>query len=215
MLLDALFSSRCAGCQEAGAQLCRRCRFTLAAAPSVRVAGPADLAVRAALPYDGLARQLVIGLKYRNRRAMANVLAAQLVSRLGVSEVDLVTWAPTSQRRAGERGFDQAELIARSVARQIGVPCQRVLYRVHGGRAEQAQTGRSRVERLLGPTFRARPVPAGLHVLVVDDVVTTGATLRAAGRALLDGGIAEVSLVAVAAARATAEQRRVELRRAS
>lgn len=192
------FASSCANCNEPGPQLCRRCRFALASVPSVRLAG----GVRAAMPFDGIARHLVVALKYRNRRAVAQVLARQLVVRLRPGPVDVVTWAPTSARRAGQRGFDQAELLARAVARQLGVPCRRMLYRRHTPAADAPQTGRTRWQRLLGPSFRARQVPPGLRVLVVDDVVTTGSTLAAAGASLRAAGVDHVQLVAVTAARA-------------
>ena len=129
--------------------------------------------VRAAMPFDGVARQAVLSLKFHNRRGVARQLAALMVRRLHPADIDLVTWAPTSAGRAGRRGFDQAELLARAVARELGVPCRRLLYRAHGA----AQTGRSRAARLEGPTFRARGSRRSPRVLLVDDVVTSGATL--------------------------------------
>jgi ComF family protein len=186
-----LFFTSCASCDEPGQELCRRCRFTLASIPSVHTSA----GVLAAFEFSGAARQLVLSMKYRNRRRIADALALQMTKRLRLPEVDVVTWAPTSSRRAGERGFDQAELLARAVARHLGVPCRRLLYRTHG----DAQTGRSRVQRLHGPTFRGRAPRPGLRVLLVDDVVTTGATLHSAADALRAAGIATVHCVAAAA----------------
>jgi predicted amidophosphoribosyltransferase len=200
LAISSLIPYRCAGCRERGSPLCDVCRFAIASSPSVIVpASPAGV-VTTALTFDGVARSAILGLKYRNGRAAARVLAGVLVRRLGLASVnrppfDLVTWAPTSRRRSAERGYDQAELLARAVAAHLGVPCRRLLYRTHG----DAQTGRGRDERLTGPGFRARPARIPIRVLVVDDVVTTGATLGAAGQALLDAGIAEVRLVALAA----------------
>jgi len=190
-----IFTSTCAGCHEPGPQLCRRCRFTLASASSVRVDG----GIRAAVPFDGLARQLVLGLKFRNRRSVAKVLATQMIQRLRLSDgrIDVITWAPTSTTRAGKRGFDQAELIARAIAHELRIPCRRLLYRQHHS---GPQSGQRRSGRLNTPRFRARVGFDQLHVLVVDDVVTTGATLHAAGQALAQAGIGRVSLVAAAAA---------------
>ncbi len=190
-MVISVISSSCAGCNEPGSALCRRCRFTLASVPSV----VADTGVRAAFPFDGVARQVVLGLKYRNRRRVAAVLANQIVRRLTLPDVDLVTWAPTSRARVAQRGFDQGELLARAVAKRLGVPCRRMLYRQHG----QAQTGRSRTQRLQGPGFRARAPQDGLRVLLVDDVVTTGATLSAAAQSLRAAGVSLVVPVAVAA----------------
>ena len=187
-----LFTSHCAGCNEPGPLLCHRCRFSLAAAPSQ---APAP-GVHAALPFDGVARQVVLSLKYRNRRRLARHLARLMVRRGGIGRVDVVTWAPTSARHVQARGFDQAELLAKAVARELRVPCRRLLYRAHGA---VPQTGRSREERLHGPSFRARPPRDGLRILLVDDVVTTGATLAAARDALLEAGIGEVVCLAAAA----------------
>lgn len=189
-----LIPTSCAGCNEPGAVICRRCRFALVSAATAH----SSSGVHAALPFEGVARQVVHGLKFRNRRQVAATLAAMMVRRLhldGPGRVDLVTWAPTSARRARDRGFDQAELLARAVARELGVPCRRLLYRAHGG----AQTGRRRSERLTGPGFRARVAGRSLRVLLVDDVVTTGATMAAAVEALHLAGVGEVQCVAAAA----------------
>jgi ComF family protein len=160
---------------------------------------PDPAGIRAALTFAGVGRDLIVALKFRHRRSAATVLAAQMVRRLRLDAsggFDVITWAPTSARRARRRGYDQAELIARAIARQLRVPCRRFLYRSHGS----AQTGKTRVQRLAGPAFRARRARPGLRVLVVDDVVTTGATLRAAGRALVAAGVDHVQLVAAVCA---------------
>ena len=181
-----VFHHRCVSCHQPGHDLCRACRFSLAATRAVF--DPNGIA--AAMPFDGTARSSLLALKYRNRRSVARHLARLMVRRLGLAHVpvDVVTWAPTSRARLAHRGFDQAELLARAVARELGLPCRRLLYRTHGA----PQTGRSRAERLDGPQFRSRRAVRPLQVLLIDDVVTTGATLLAAG-------VAEVHLVAAAA----------------
>jgi predicted amidophosphoribosyltransferase len=174
--------------------LCRTCRFALVARTDP--GGPSGVLVAA--PFTGRVRDVLLGFKYRNRRAIAGHLAGLLVNRLaGAGErVDVVTWAPTSAGRRRARGFDQAEAVARQVGRQLGVPCRRLLER-RGGPAPQ--TGRDRAARLHGPAFVARPRLPGGRVLVVDDVVTTGATLDAASAALLAAGADDVVRAAVAA----------------
>jgi predicted amidophosphoribosyltransferase len=154
--------------------------------------------ILSACEYDGDVRRRVVDMKYRGRRSVARELARQLAARVQADEavsIDVVTWAPTSSRRRRHRGFDQAQLIARFVARDLGVPCRRLLVR----ETRHAQTGATRMARLAGPKFRALQTRRALRVLVVDDVVTTGSTLRAAAHALTASGWGEVTLAAVAA----------------
>ncbi len=188
-----IFTTRCAGCDEPGPTLCRTCRFALVSRPE-----PTTPGVLVAAPFSGRVRAVMHGFKYRNRRAIGGHLAGLLVNRLAASgrRVDVVTWAPTSGRRRRERGFDQAEVVARQVARQLGVPCRRLLERSASG---APQTGRSRAGRLVGPSFRAHPGVPAKRIMVIDDVVTTGATLAAAEHALRAAGALDVVAAAVAA----------------
>lgn len=176
--------------------LCRTCRFALIARPAPGT--PGDVVV--ATSYSGRVRDVLLGFKYQNRRQVAahvaGILAGRLASRPDAVDVDVVTWAPTSAHRRRERGFDQAELIARGVAAHLGLPCRRLLERA-GDAAPQ--TGRTRRDRLDGPGFRVHPRAAGKRVLVIDDVVTTGATLASAATALRSAGSVSVALAAMAA----------------
>jgi predicted amidophosphoribosyltransferase len=148
--------------------------------------------VAACYAYAGPARALLLALKYRNRRdALASCAAA--VARLS-PPVDVVTWAPTAPHRARARGFDQAELLARAVARQLGAPAARLVRR----ESAAAQTGRSAEARRTGPRFRPVTARPPGRVLLVDDIGTTGATLAGAAAALRAAGAAEVHARTVA-----------------
>ncbi len=145
----------------------------------------------ALLAYAGAGRELVARLKYRNARASVGFLARGMAG-VASGEVDVVTWAPTTPTRLRSRGFDQARLLARAVARELGLPCRRLLRRRPG----PAQTGRDAAARRVGPAFAASAPHAGRRVLHVDDVVTPGATVTAAARALGAACGAEVHVVA-------------------
>jgi predicted amidophosphoribosyltransferase len=152
---------------------------------------------RAALAYEGDGRELVARLKYRNARSALAWLAGEMSMLVDRSDVDIVTWVPTTAARRRERGFDQAELLARAVARRVRVPSRSMLARGAG----PPQTGRTGVERHLGPVLAARPVPRGRlprRVLLVDDVITTGTTVTVAARALKVAGVETVLVVAAA-----------------
>ena len=192
-----LLPVRCPVCAAPGAAPCAGCAATLRPAPSLPPPAGVD-ACLALFAYEGPARPLVAGLKYRNHRDALAGLAAALAALLPVPPpVDVVTWAPTTPDRRRARGFDHAELLARAVARRVRAPCVGLLDRRPG----PAQTGRSGAERRVGPSLRARR-PCPPRVLLVDDVATTGATLAAAAAALRGAGATTV--VALVAARTPA-----------
>lgn len=155
-----------------------------------------------AVVYEGIARRLILNLKYRNRRQVVVVLAELLAQRVMqsvpniVTDVDVVTWAPTSTARVRRRGVDQSELLARRLAKEFGVPYRRLLIKT----STNVQTGASRDQRLRGSVYSARKLRVSSHVMIVDDVVTTGTTLRCAAEALLKAGARQVTCVAIASA---------------
>jgi predicted amidophosphoribosyltransferase len=190
-----LLSGRCGACGRTGPSPCLGCRPKLLPAPPL--VAPAPLATLAALlVYEGPAIRLVLGIKARHERSAVGWLADGLALLLP-PDVDLVTWAPTTRRRAASRGVDQARLLAEAVARRAGVRSHVTVTRC----GDVVQQGRSRVDRTThGPTFAPRFALEGRRVAVIDDVTTTGATLAGAGRALVVGGADVVHGVAVAAA---------------
>lgn len=189
-----LLGTSCVLCRRPGAAVCPSCAARLRPAPALARPPGLDACV-ALLHYDD-ARQIVTALKNGARRDLVGWLAERLAAEIDPPDA-VITWAPTSQARRRARGYDQAELLARALARRWHRPCVPLLRRARG----PAQAGQRAAVRRHNPAFAARPrVPA--HVFVVDDVITTGATVAAAARALRRAGA--VALTGVAAARAPA-----------
>lgn len=189
-----LFSQLCAGCGGPGPSPCRRCTAGMRALGEMAALEPLS-GLWAVFAYAGEGRELLARLKYRNQRSCVRWLASAMATTLPSGLVaDAVTWAPTSSKRRRKRGFDQAELLARALSRETGVPVVSLLRRVD----EAGQTGRNRNQRFHAPVFTARRPPPRA-VLVVDDVITTGATLQSAAQSLIRAGAERVDAVVAGA----------------
>ncbi|MEY2451838.1 MAG: hypothetical protein QOD92_1412 [Acidimicrobiaceae bacterium] len=180
-------------CGRVGPAPCGACARELERAPSLPVPTGVD-ACAVVLAYDGAGRELVARLKYRNARGTIRWLAVHMAALVDAGDVDIVTWVPTTGARRRRRGFDQAELMARAVARNLHRPCRALLTRGAG----PPQTGRSLQDRRAGPALAARPTGAHIRVLLVDDVITTGTTVTVAARVLRAAGFSGISVVAAA-----------------
>ena len=189
-----LLPVRCAGCGAVGPSPCAVCIASMRRAPAL----PAPEGVErcaSLLLYVDAAREVVARVKYRNARASVPWLAVGMAGLVDPAAIDVVTWVPTTAARRRRRGFDHGRLLAKAVARRLGLPCRSLLRRRPG----PPQTGRALAERRRGPRLEARGFRATRQrVLLVDDVLTSGATLTAAARALRNSGVASVSAVTAA-----------------
>ena len=224
---DLIYPPHCPGCgghldPVAGEALCPTCRRDLplpgeplcagcgiaAVAPAARFCPScrgrfAMDAVVFAAPYAGTAKELVHRFKYKADFAAGHFLAHALADRVDAAlpgGVDLLVPVPLHRRRLADRGFNQAALLAREIARRLGLPV--AVAALRRGTHTRTLAGlhpeeRSRELREAFAVRRAGQV-AGRRVLLVDDVLTTGATAEGCCRVLKDAGAVWVG-VAVAA----------------
>ncbi len=191
----------CCGCQEVAIRplpgSCYRCLAPVAGLAVCGVCRPRTPFehVWVAAEYGGAARQAVQALKFARARSAAGLIAGIMHRRLpALPGGTLVVAVPTANRRIRERGYDQAELIARRLAKARRLPHQKLLRR-HG---HSRQVGATRAERHVqlqnAFSFAPRPgQPVPQHVLLIDDVLTTGATIEAAAAVLKKAGAKHIS----------------------
>ncbi len=212
--LDLAFPAVCAGCGREGEPLCGACRpaldVRLDLPGGVPIGMPADLPapllqLEWCAPFAGTVRSALHELKYSGERRLARPLGEAIArrwARVGQG-ASVVVPVPVHADRERQRGYDQAALIAGVAAEALGLPCVRALERA---RATVAQFDLGREERAgnVAGAFRLRGgngatvTLVGQWILLVDDVVTTGATLAACAEALEAAGAMAVSAITVA-----------------
>jgi len=155
---------------------------------------------RAGAEYEGVVRDAIHALKFRGKRALARPLA-QLIGEQWpplARDVAALVPVPLGRPRERERGFNQAALVAERLAPDLGVAVRpRWLARLRDTQPQSDLGAGERRANVRG-AFEARAEVAGRHVVVVDDVMTTGATLAECARALRAAGAARIGVVAVA-----------------
>jgi ComF family protein len=200
-LLGLIAPPLCVACgADAGraAPICRECRAAMEAGGG-RCLRLSHAEAFAAFAYDGPAGALVRALKFGGRTALADVMAAQLAAH---APPDLLAAAvvpvPVHPRHRRRRGVDHSHALASALARRAGLPLADCLVRTGDPRP---QVGRGRRERIGGP-LGSIAVRAGVDVpeaaVIVDDVVTTGATLAACVRVLRAAGSGRIGCLAYA-----------------
>ncbi|MGH7193814.1 MAG: ComF family protein, partial [Candidatus Saccharimonadales bacterium] len=180
----AVVPERCYHCFEpsAGARTCAGCR----AASNLHQ-------VLAGTSYGGVAKELVARLKFSGAQQAARQMAARmspLVRAAGIQAV--IVPVPTATARVRGRGFDQAVLLARELSRRTRLPYLDCLAR--SGHTRQLGMSRRRRLSQLENAFRVTgtPISRGTSILLVDDVITTGATLEAAAKTLRQNGAGRI-----------------------
>jgi ComF family protein len=181
-----------------------RCPVCAIASPQGQICGaclkkpPLFAATQALYPYEFPIRELIHGLKFDADFSVPRVFAAALREAAKRCVADCVVPVPVHAKRLAERGFNQALLLAQPVAESLGVPLFRDA--LVKDRLSPAQAGLAREERLrnLQGAFRARRSFAGMRVLVVDDVMTSGATLSEMALALRAAGAVRIENLVVA-----------------
>jgi ComF family protein len=200
-VIDFFFPAKCGGCGEPGADLCAGCEAVLATRPAILLGARDGLPPLTALgAYEGRLRNVVLALKFRGARAVGVRLGRWLGAKT-LLPYDAIVPVPLHADRLRERGYNQAAAIACGIAAAArGRVVDGALRRIRATKVQSALDRAERytnVERAFAPGDRAATI-TGRCILLVDDVVTTGATIRACAHALRDAGVASISVTCAA-----------------
>lgn len=216
-LYQIFFPPRCVLCEkpllEEENDLCRSCRsdteeFTKAKRKISFVAGWTALWY-----YSGKVRYSLLRYKFHNHRnhghTYAKLLAMRLLSQ-PIGEFDLITWVPVSRQRRWQRGFDQSQLIAQRMGQELNMPALPLLVKTRHtkpqSRLSEPAHRRANILNAYAPCDPQAIV--GKRILLVDDIITTGATASECARVLLVAGAKQVYCAAVAAPSDKTKKRR-------
>ena len=206
-LLDLLYPPRCPFCHrflDGGMRVCARCERYLPYMPAGRV----DRSFKnldecfSVLRYEGDVRKSLHRYKFGSVSAYAGCYAKLLAECIEDNAIyaDVVTWTPLSARRLRERGYDQARLLAEGAAEYMETPCLPLLKkRRHNAAQSGTKSAEERRRNVRNVYAYAGNKPLdGMTVLLVDDIVTTGATLDECAGVLRKAGAAEILALTLA-----------------
>lgn len=209
-LLQLLFPAKCILCgnllNKEEQVLCRSCRSSVPEYPEPKEKLLFLDSFTAVWYYEDNVRRSLLRYKFYNARSFARgygKLLAEKVRRENPNGFDCITWVPVSPRRKRERGYDQVELLAKAVCEELAMEPVPLLKKVHHNRPQSGISGlEERRANVLGAYRAISPEAiAGKRILLLDDILTTGATAGECARVLCTHGAKEVHCAAVAAAR--------------
>ena len=207
-LLNLLFPPKCILCsrflKKQETDFCNSCRKDAPEFSSSKIRFPFVARWTALWYYKDNVRKSLLRYKFSNRRSYGAGYGRLLAMKLSREtwEYDILTWVPIGKRRLRRRGYDQVELLAKAVASELVIQPVRVLNKIRNTPPQSGIRGASqRRANILGAYRVIDPAAiTGKRILLLDDIITTGATASECARTLLLGGAKEVYVAAVATA---------------
>ena len=213
-----LFPEKCVLCgqilRKEQLDLCGKCRIDQPECAVSREKYPYLDSWIALWDYRDNVRRSLLKYKFYGRRNYAAAYGRLLSMKLLREErtgVDLITWIPISQKRLKKRGFDQVELLAQKVSQELQIPAMALLWKKRDNPQQSRIVGNAQRRANVLGAYEAihRESIQGKSILLLDDILTTGATAGECARILLEAGAKEVHFAAVAAANKKNQDRKV------
>ena len=208
-LLELLFPPKCMLCRRVlrrgETDLCRKCRADQEPWGNPKRKPQFLDSITAVWYYEGNVRRSILRYKFYGARHLAGGFGRNLAMRLLEKDgtYDILTWVPVSRLRRLTRGYDQVELLAEAVGRELNTEAQPTLKKIrHNRRQSSISSAAQRKANVLGAYRVIAPEQIrGKRILLLDDVLTTGATAGECARMLLTAGAKEVHCAVIATAR--------------
>lgn len=215
--VNILYPATCPGCSKVFARgeenLCLSCEIDLPVFRNEQITEHilgGRVPVQAAAIYlkfyaGGLTQHLLHEVKYRGNRRLGEYLGERLIlqsdTKALFDHVDIIVPIPLHEEKLRQRGYNQSELIARGMAKILAKPVDaKTVTRILKNQTQTRKSREQRWQNVEGIFACHDEVLRGMHVLLVDDVITTGATMEACAAALLEAGAASISFAALATA---------------
>ena len=206
-LLELFYPGRCAFCRrlvKSGEGMCADCEKKLPYTGennSKQHFANVECCV-SPLYYEGTVRDALLRYKFSGAAAYSRIFGKFVAKCIDESQIscDIITWVPLSRARERRRGYDQARLLAESAAKELGIPCKATLRKTRNNPAQSGIGGYEQRHRNVAGVYEVidPKVFQGKRVLLIDDIVTTGATISEAASVLKKAGAASVTAAAVA-----------------
>lgn len=197
--LDAVLPRFCTSCDQEGSLLCRSCYASWITNPEVKTKSFSSFSYA-----DPISRGLIRAWKYNFDNSAWRILATEiskqdqaLIAFCTAHNIKKIVWLPLHYQRRNERGFDQAEIIARFISHITNIPVEPILHRKTSTSQQARMSDIDRRKIVKNKPFKCLKSLNGEHILLVDDVITTGSSMRSAQRELTNMGAGHIYWYAI------------------
>jgi len=193
IVVDIIFPRNCLGCGKEGKYICEKCDLFISETPSLFSQGGLEELV-SIWEYDGLMKEVILKIKYYGAFEAINELVKKAfqVRKPYIPENTIITFVPMFKKKEKQRGFNQAEIIAKKVGETTGSNVLSLLEKIKDTPSQTKLDKEERIKNIIGSFKRKEGIICNSNVLLVDDVWTSGATMKECARVLKKSGVKRV-----------------------
>ena len=192
-IIDIIFPRNCLGCGKEGKYICEKCDLFLSETPSLFSQGSLEELV-SIWEYEGLIKEIILKIKYYGAFEAINELVEKAfkIRKPYIPENTVITFVPMFKKKEKRRGFNQAEIIAKKVGEMTGSNVLSLLEKTKDTPSQTKLDKEERLKNIRGLFKRKEGIICNSNVLLVDDVWTSGATMKECARVLKKSGVKRI-----------------------